>query len=450
MVVAKVAKSSRPHLESTSVLEKIRKIKNDRTLSLLDKAEALREIPVNHLSEYAKRELNQFFAEHQNAVRHQRNWCELGFPQEALLSAPDCVEQLLASHMAYSIALFNDSITLDADKHPRILMNGSLTRWEEVQSLVTFDRVKECFVSKEDPALLWTYISPQGLVQKDPYPKKLYPVKQLLPQEQKELIQHANTFWKSHPEVDPEKLKPCVLQIFTTRIDCILRNWFTEHFLDLVPRHVGIRLIDSEGRLYSFGFQINEQFRKVASCSNMLATGLAKVVTPDYAETAVFDRRFVTSIPLSTMRLERIIDFASRVNQGPGERFCQLQPNCLTFAKNVAALAGVEINCRMTVSEMILTAIPGARKVYEAVLPVFNLFSLVRAACINLVMVCLLGAAKVVEPKAGSPLIATLADLFSDEKQQLDHVYKLIQWQKEHAQATKSYYYHLKPQMHIV
>ena len=441
----------------------VKRIKENSSLSLLDKVEALQALEYESLSQDQRIEMQRFITEQAHIIRCQTKWLDLGLSEAVLRTAPDCVDELISSHIAHFIVLFRAAghdVTLDHNDHPFIKMNGIMTPWDEIKACIEFNKEKECFVSKRDPNLSWTYICPDGFVQKEPYPTTLYPICTLKQDELAALQAHAAKFWESHPEVDPGLAKPCVLQIFSSRIDTFSRNWFTENYLDLAPRHVGIRLIDSTGKLYSFGLQINKQFREFISRSpsSILATGRAQVVVPDFYETHIFNRRMITSIPLTNERMQNILHEAGLVNMGPGEHFCQLRPNCLSFAIKMAKLAGVEIDCKMSVSEMILTAIPVIGKVYQAALPLLNKINLgivgrvagvVRNCCLGLLMIAR-GACQNVEEGAGRRLIGSLSDLLLDHTQQCDQVFKLHIWQQRYKEATKTYFYRKIPTMNVL
>jgi hypothetical protein len=297
----------------------------------------------------------------------EKKWVELGFSPKIISSHPDCVAFLFTSHLVYSIASFHNSfelgsaIELDQDDHPLIKMDGKWCRWEQIKQLIDYDPTHASLIAKGNPAICYNYIHPDGIVQKD-YAAydKLYPVAQLSQTQHAELQAHAKQFWNTNSEIDPEENKDCVLQIVTTRRDICRRNWFTENLLDNIPEHVHMRVIDKQGRLYSFGMKVAssaaaEVYKSVPF--TYLTTAPSTITTPDFEESRKFDERRVTSIPLTEERKTAILEYIEKTNS-KGVSFNYAKQNCSKLAEIVLAKAGVKISTRLTFNRLLMRLLP--------------------------------------------------------------------------------------------
>ena len=167
---------------------------------------------------------------------------ELGFSSDIATNHPECALFLMKSKIAYTIAMFCNStpvgqerhqLRIDHNGHPLLKVEGEWIRWEDFQALVTYDKDIERLVSKTNPEEVWTYISPEGFVKKDPYGSHaLYPIEQVSQEKQKELLALAKTFVFENPLVDDGEEKDCVLQVYTSKREALPRNWITRNFLD--------------------------------------------------------------------------------------------------------------------------------------------------------------------------------------------------------------------------
>lgn len=448
-------------------------------LTLLEKAEQLRGMLHKNISKAQLYEIEEFLLRHDKEVKAEVRWLEFGLPRQVQLSAPDCIQALMQSRVAHHILMYATStkcgalthgVRLDTDQHPLLLMNAKWTRWEQISREIVYDDTKECFVSRDSSAVLWNYISPQGFIAKDPNAQKLYPIDLLDAKEYSALTEHAATFWNSYPEVDVGSKKPCVLQFFTSQTDQVTRNWLTEGILDCAAKHVGMRLVDSDGRLYSFGVEVTQEFReflKASSCPDT-ATGYSKIVIPDYTEHQHFDRRFVTSIPLTTDRLEKIVSYIESINHGIGTPFCILRPNCMSFALKVLELGGVTMGGSMTVVEVVQIALPRfekvtasmsiCKKIWGAVSAIFTAvcppiifvarsISFIASKTTNLVVnLALMYFSVTNRMGTGGPFPKrSFRDLFADVI--IDHSVQLVRWQRALNHGTKCYFYKGKPSM---
>ena len=441
----------------------------------------------------------------------QRTWLDLQFPEITLTNDPDCVEFLIQSRFAYMIAAFKNSPSMGSWNHSilegkngetLIKMNGEYQSWKQIRQSVYFDTSQDRVLSRMDKGIAYNYISPDGIVQKDPRPNELYPIGKLGRQEHVVLMDHAKKYWNTNLEIDQGQEKECILQIGTSQQGCLPSNWLTGNCNNFNSTHNFVRLIDKEGNLYSFGIRATKESEDfaLANLTSFLAAGYAKVAVPDFDEARLFDGRTVTSIPLTAKRMNDILQFSNEINQSDGVRFSILNQNCNTFVVHIASMAGVEIDTRMTAGEMAVGCLPEikkipfigeglhegfswlAEKISGIVEPIFkaidnytpatikHVFSVIRDAVTFIprkiatvfVNACLvgLGAATQAEPLKNkkqnnkkfpefSHTIGSLRDLFIDEKSVMHHSRKLTQWQQKQP-STVIYRYDGSPQICIL
>ena len=301
------------------------------------------------------------------SANDEKKWVELGFDPKFIASHPDFISFLFTSHLVYCIASFHNSFgsgvafESDTDDHPLIKMDGKWCRWELIKQQLDYDPTIASLIAKGNPAICYNYIHPEGIVQKD-YAKydKLYPVAQLSETQHADLKAHAKQFWNTTAEVDPNESKDCVLQIVTTRRDICRRNWFTENLLDNIPEHVHMRVIDKQGRLYSFGMKVAssaaaEVYKSVPF--TYLTTAPSTITTPDFEESRKFDERRVTSIPLTEERKTTILEYIEKTNS-KNVSFNYAKQNCSKLAEIVLAKAGVKISTRLTFNRLLMRLLP--------------------------------------------------------------------------------------------
>ena len=436
----------------TKAREQAMMIMHDPSLSLLDKSQLLSQLQHQELSQPLAQPLAQQIQEfldlHQTRIRAQSRWLELRLPERVLISAPDCVDILITSRMAHHIVMYARAtkkgstlhgVRLDADFHPMLLMQGRWKRWDEISKELVYDTFKECFVSRYKPTVCWNYICPEGIVPKDPFSATLYPVLRLSPDEHEELCRQAQT--SGSP-------KTCILQVVTGETNRCSRNCLTENFLDCSATHVGLRLIDPDGNLYSFGLEMTPEGKAYINNNTRthFATALAKVSIPDYAEHQYFDLRRITSIPITFESFKQIVQYVEGINRSQGTDFCILGSNCLSFAQKVLAFADVRVSCEESITRLFLRTcccFRPVRALWSSLEPLFRPYALVYQCAgfvpsrltrlvINLAIATFGGRKHMVG--AGGGHFRFYIDLFSEPR--VNHTAAFIAWQKKQNTQT--------------
>lgn len=407
-------------------------------------------------------------------------WRQCQLPEKLIITAADFVEFAIDSGLAYSLAWLDAAahIQIDGQGVPSIKVEGVWTSWNTLKKQIFYDREKKQLTSKNNQHCFYIYTSQRGLVPVDRGSYSLFPVHKLTPTEHQAIREAGLGFWKTHPEVDEGISKECVLQFVQTTREPFARNWLTENCLDAGSQHTGIRLVDIEGNLYSFGLKVSSELIEYVQAHplSFLASGYGQVAFPDYEETRVYYYQRVTTVPITKERFESIVAFVNQVIEAKGIRFCQTKPNCNTFGVAIGRLAGLEIDTEMTLPEVLVAGLPSIGqlpligRVVQAAQSVFAMISsytprfvtyvprkIVALTC-NIIL-SVFGAMREGEPvrrpeKIGefvrfSRLINSVYDLFDEEKIKMNHSYKMVAWQRKHGSATKEFFYEGRPKLHL-
>lgn len=314
----------------------------------------------------------------------QKRWLEFGMPESMLSSHPECVLVLMKSGLARLIAMYrnttqkgpeNHTIRFDVDGEPLIKMQGQWTRWQTIASQMTIDTEPEMFVSSLTGEK-WMYRSPDGLVPVDRFSWKRndFGVEKLDSAEYHTLRMHAEKFWETNEEIDPQVDKPCIFQLFST-----YRNhdhctawlaqyvpkdwveWLTKNLVKNAPVHIGMRIIDAEGTVSSFGLLMPKEEEKVIfenMPQSFLTTTIAKLPLLDYEESRPqFDCRRVTSIPMSEKRKEALLEWLHGMNE-QGIAFNFGKQNCCKVAQEAAKIVGVAVDTKDCFSNFLWNILP--------------------------------------------------------------------------------------------
>jgi hypothetical protein len=264
----------------------------------------------------------------------------------------DDIRFLMNSHLAHWISCFQNSTKNGPKEHEIRYVQGRVAikcrgQWEslsEIRKHLVYDAKKAKVVNSARPDEVWSYISPFGLVMRDQYDySKLEPIEQLSQLECSAIREQAALFFTTHKEVDAGKEKKCVLQLLTTKHRS-QEDRLCSAISD-VTEHVGCRLIDERGRVYSFGLELeNEQadsiFHSMPPFPFTAAKTIASTIaSPDFGEFLKFHEKLITTIPLTKERLVEIVKFVEEQNKLK-IRFNAIKQTCATFGREVLKKAG--------------------------------------------------------------------------------------------------------------
>jgi len=280
--------------------------------------------------------------------------CETyGLPESLLETDYDSVRFLLKSRLLYTIKGFEN--TSDNGKSLKIKdgkiyipINGVQTPVQNITNRFSYDPVHIQLVEKETN-LPWNYLLPEGLIQKAREgDDELLPAIKLTKKEREQLLEHAKK--NKQPEFKKDEEPTCVLQISTNppeRLGKVGRFPLMHGFQVLDPVHIGFRIIDQEGNVYSTGFLTTDENQYKKGIPNLFASVNGKPGLVDYDEFRPFKGRFVTSVPMTQSTCEGILE---RVNEmrARGVRFNQGTQNCTSMALDILQQTGINIDNKLT------------------------------------------------------------------------------------------------------
>lgn len=303
----------------------------------------------------------------------EKKWESLGLPRSVLEYHSDCARFLVDSGLAFAIVGYrqtcNDAnlhdVKLDIDGHPLIKMQGHFVRWETIAKQLQYDPKTRKIKSRDYSGNIvqsWNYFHSQGLEPRDRFKYgKVFDIYELPADEYNRLLTISKKFYENNPEKDIGVAKDCIVQFFTSpRRQGVPEHPLLENLYKTIPVHIGIRLITSDKKVYSFGYEMpleEQSFVLSDYFSTFFATAEANVCMRDYEEFRDHEGRIVTSIPLSSQRSKNILDFLNSIKDKQ-LRFQFARQNCTALMQEVIKRAGYEVNIRTTIAAALLDLLP--------------------------------------------------------------------------------------------
>jgi hypothetical protein len=294
-----------------------------------------------------------------------------GLPGSLVDTDPQSIQFLVKSRLLYTIVGLQDtsedkkSFKIEEGKI-YIPVNGVQTPVHTLVDRFSYDPVHLQLVEKETN-LPWNYLLPQGLIQKDRGGNdELLHVTKLTKQEREELLEHA----KKNRRLSFKGEEPtCVLQISTNppnRLGKVARFPLMQGVEALDPVHIGFRIIDQEGNVFSTGFLTTDEGRYKKGIFNLFGSVNGGPGLVDYNDFRPFKGRFVTSIPMTQSTCEGVL---KRVNEmrARGVRFNQGTQNCTSMALDILSQTGINIDNKLTRLEAAKAFLP-----HMASFPILN------------------------------------------------------------------------------
>lgn len=195
------------------------------------------------------------------------------------------------------------------------MKEGEWTRWDALKEQISFNPETRELISTEDPKQEWNYYynpetGEQGLNPQSRY-NQVRPIYQLSKSEMERLgMDGAN----------------CILQVFTTSV-----------FFISQLSHVGLRLIDPSGKVYSLGYETPSWEMKYKQ-QKIVGNYHVEISSLDYDEFTKFKNRRVTSIPITSDQMKLALDRAEMYTQMK-LRFNRIHQNCATYVTDIMRAA---------------------------------------------------------------------------------------------------------------
>lgn len=437
-------------------------------------------------------ETDEALQAHTQLVKIHTRWIELGFDREFITTHADCVEFLVTSGVAYSIAGFrntlnddpNHTIAKDQDGHPLIRLEGVMTRWEVIKEKLASLKEYDVLVSKSDENERWTYTE-KGITQKDIYHyHEPFPIFSLAQTDYKALLEQGKKFYnKRHPDPKPDQFKDAIVQVCTSvGVSCRGQAPIVQKATKKIASHYGLRIITKEGKVFSFGFRRDVGELAYVRASNALGSVKGVMAMNDFDELRPHQGRYVTSIAISSEDATKILAEIVATNKN-GASFDMLQSNCVEKVADCLDIAGIRVDTRESFESTINTLtykffkhlpyIGGCvKKVKDCVQTIFRAIPPLVAKPISVVVSIvfyvpnkLVTVAKncfilyfgwtsaspslAKEPYYCKRSFSPFRDLFKDRLSDLNSSKKLLRWQKMH-KSTSCYPYDGKPRFNIL
>lgn len=311
----------------------------------------------------------------------RKKWLDLRQDLTWLKNNFEDVKFLVQTRLIYTILGFQNS-TADGAAQNAILEKGNEKQkkglwikkegeWvsiSKIRQTLRWDAKEHVLISKTNPLEKWGYLSTEGLVaypqayekslaEETGYAKsnaEMRAIAHLSKKEMRTLMTHAQSF--AHPSIDPTS-STCALQ-FITHPQMTFHPPLLQNLNAQLNVHCGIRLITSDGSIYSFGFggDYHEHALK-KKWYQSLATINGQPKNLDYLEFQKYDQRLVTTVPLDDQQAQEILKNLNLYRR-EGIRFNLLRQNCVRFATHILHQAGIHVKTRISIKEMIWRALP--------------------------------------------------------------------------------------------
>ncbi len=316
-------------------------------------------------------DLSEKISEIRDKVSVLTTWRELSMDPSVIDTDFESVNFLVKQRLLYSIVGLHNSSSLGNQTPPFTVREGKIYMLQDgvrvpVHSLIKAFQYDSGGLQLIDvkTRLPWNYLLPKGLVQIDRCSANpLVPVTQLNRDEMKRLVDHAMQL--EGASFLPDEPATCVFQFCTNPrpIKEVPDSPFLDGIHALAPVHVGFRVINENGDVYSSGFAASPEeglYRTGTSKIFSSVNGLPAVL--DYEEFRPHDGRLVTSVPMTKKQCDDII-YKLNTMRKKGVRFNILTQNCSYMATEMAEVAGVHIEHKLK-----------RPKIFEYLFPHFSSF----------------------------------------------------------------------------
>ncbi len=244
---------------------------------------------------------------------------------------------------------------------------------KQVKEEFSWDDFETALTSKTNKHERWNYFD-EGLVPVDRfyhhdvaheenYPqqnKTLHPIKHLTEDEMQALLTRAKEFTGFNGENNPSKTKEeltCVVQFVSHPRPKFEKEW-QQNANAQVPVHCGIRLVMSDGTVYSTGFgsALQEDVYN-EGLSKYLGTINGQPTIMDYEEFRPHEGRIVTNVPIGEARAENILKHLNAYREQT-IRFNVFKQNCMNLGAKVLSMAGTDLDITQTFKSTLYRALP--------------------------------------------------------------------------------------------
>lgn len=326
--------------------------------------------------------------ENAEVYKIKEKWNELGLEPEWVDDYYQDVSYLVKTKLIYSIVGFQNStenglkeneikiqsIEKSNQKGLWIKKEGQWEPLSKIRKEILWKAKNHALTSKNCELKKWSYFSGLGLTpfhvtyehQLAHHPNyadnqsSLHPVTKLSKKELDTLLNHAKEFeFKSHRKTESSSFKGAIQ--FVTHPTSTFNQSYLQNLNAQVKTHCGVRLITSDGFLYSFGFggsfQENQLNHNEFRC---LSTINGQPKNLDYMEFQKYEQRLVTTIPLTEIQAQQLLDQLNKYRFN-GLRFNILKQNCARFSTHILSLLNIDLNIRISLLATAWRSLPSVK-----------------------------------------------------------------------------------------
>lgn len=260
------------------------------------------------------------------------------------------------------------------EKEIFIKKDGEWVSLKQIRANIQWNSAKGILESKSNSNERWNYLI-NGLTPIDrhydhkqasetTYSKdneKLHPVAKLSAEEMEILLKRAKKFdgftIENHSG-EQGKLN-CVVQFITNpHIHYSYSPALMKNLNGQFPFHASLRLVFSDGTVYSTGLAIPHHENTVhAHGGKILRTLNSQPAILDYEEFRPHHGRIITNVPVEEAKAIEILDQLNHYRK-QSVRFNIFKQNCVVMAKKVLKMSGTDLNLRIPLSVMLYRALP--------------------------------------------------------------------------------------------
>ncbi len=318
-------------------------------------------------------QLHDYLHQNSDKLKAEKKWIELGFSEEWLKADPASVHFIANTGAIYSILTLKNSPDL-LDPEPLLsLENGQISvlvkEWDEseyvpiqeFQKRVRYEERDDIFIDNEGKHG-WN-MTQWGFVPKGRF-EGFEAFAQITPEALKTVVDHGKTFWSPEQQKDRNgNERNCVIQVtanFKSRMGLPRTGW-AKNAIETF-NHIGIRVIDPNGKVYSFGYEMTDENNRATFKSFKTFCGSANALGawPDFDVLRPFEDCNVTTAAISEEGFNKVKKF---IEENKGCRFNSIKQNCAKHVSLACKEVDIDIPIYQDAFEYLGGALPSLSQI---------------------------------------------------------------------------------------
>ena len=297
---------------------------------------------------------------------------QLVFPEDIISKFFEEIQFLITTGIIYNIIGYQNATKHGKSEHQikftdsnvLIKVQGRMKTVLSIMQEFEWDSIESMLkIKNHEPPQRWNYISEEGFVPEDRFLRheelsaeeieqqfKLIPAFKLSSDEMRRLYNH----------VSPNDDQSCILQ-FSTNPRNIKDHGLKQGWSTQFPIHIGIRIINDAGEVYSTGFGSTlEEDKTCATIHQFFASINGQPTMLDYEEMRVHEGRVVTSIPISSEGANKVLNTLNHYRKST-IRFNPIRQNCVALIEDLLEIIEKPLDTKIQISRSIYRCVFGAK-----------------------------------------------------------------------------------------